>query len=86
MDGIIIFGCIGVGLVLGIYISSQIKEHIRSRINNKELIDNLNGKETYPEFVKKHYQLDKDKIRNKNMTIKDISHYYTYIKKKKDDN
>ena len=31
-----------IGIALGMYISSQIKCHIRSRINNKELIKNLN--------------------------------------------
>ena len=35
----------GVGIALGMYISSQIKEHIRSRINNKELIKNLDEEE-----------------------------------------
>ena len=33
---------LGVGIVLGMYISSQIKCHIRRNINNKELIKNLN--------------------------------------------
>jgi len=32
---------IGVGIVLGMYVTSQIKCHIRARINNKELIENL---------------------------------------------
>ena len=32
---------IGVGVALGMYISSQIKCHISRRINNKELIKNL---------------------------------------------
>ena len=31
---------LGVGIALGMYISSQIKCHIRSSINRKELIDN----------------------------------------------
>ena len=35
----------GAGVTIGLYISSQIKEHIRSRINNKELIKNLDEKE-----------------------------------------
>ena len=34
-----------VGIIIGMYISSQIKEHIRSRINNKELIKNLDEEE-----------------------------------------
>ena len=34
----------GLGIVIGIYISSQIKCHISSSINNKELIKNLNEK------------------------------------------
>ena len=33
---------IGVGIALGMYISSQLKEHISSNINRKELIKNLN--------------------------------------------
>ena len=36
---------LGVGIALGMYISSQIKCHIRKSINNKELIKNLNEKE-----------------------------------------
>ena len=32
----------GVGIAMGMYISSQIKCHISRRINNKELIKNLN--------------------------------------------
>tara|TARA_R100001594_G_scaffold88036_1_gene122362 strand:+ start:276 stop:428 length:153 start_codon:yes stop_codon:yes gene_type:complete len=32
----------GVGIAVGMYVSSQIKCHIRRRINNKELIKNLN--------------------------------------------
>ena len=32
---------IGVGIALGMYISSQLKEHISSNINRKELIKNL---------------------------------------------
>ena len=35
----------GVGIAMGMYISSQIKCHIRRKINNKELIKNLNEKE-----------------------------------------
>ena len=35
---------IGVGIALGMYISSQVKCHIRKSINNKELINNLNEK------------------------------------------
>ena len=33
------------GMTIGIYISSQLKCHIRSNINNRELIKNLNEKE-----------------------------------------
>ena len=32
----------GAGVTVGIYIASQIKEHISSNINRKELIKNLN--------------------------------------------
>jgi type III secretory pathway component EscR len=32
---------VGLGIVIGMYISSQIKCHIGRRINNKELIKNL---------------------------------------------
>jgi len=35
----------GLGIAIGMYISSQIKCHISRRINNKELIKNLNEKE-----------------------------------------
>lgn len=33
------------GVTIGIYISSQLKCHVRRNINNKELINNLNEKE-----------------------------------------
>ena len=36
---------LGLGVTIGIYISSQLKCHIRSNINNRELIKNLNEKE-----------------------------------------
>ena len=36
---------LGVGIVLGMYISSQIKCHIRSNINRKELLKNINEEE-----------------------------------------
>jgi len=35
----------GLGVTIGMYISSQIKCHISRRINNKELINNLDEKE-----------------------------------------
>ena len=35
----------GVGIAMGMYISSQIKCHIRSNINRNNLIKNLNEKE-----------------------------------------
>ena len=40
---LVIIGVLGVAI--GMYISSQIKCHIRKSINNKELIKNLNEKE-----------------------------------------
>ena len=33
------------GIAIGMYISSQIKCHIRSNINRKELLKNINEKE-----------------------------------------
>ena len=36
---------LGLGVTIGMYISSQLKCHIRSNINNRELIKNLNEKE-----------------------------------------
>ena len=36
---------VGLGIAIGMYISSQIKCHISRRINNKELINNLDEKE-----------------------------------------
>ena len=36
---------LGIGIVIGIYITSQIKEHISSNVNRKELIKNINEKE-----------------------------------------
>ena len=35
----------GLGIAIGMYISSQIKCHISRRINNKELLKNLDEKE-----------------------------------------
>ena len=35
----------GLGIAIGMYVSSQLKEHISSNINRKELIKNLNEKE-----------------------------------------
>ena len=34
----------GLGIVIGMYISSQIKEHISSNINRKKLLKNINKK------------------------------------------
>lgn len=56
---------IGIGITIGIYISSQIDKHISKGIGLKEF---------------------KDKVEKKDMSIKDITHYYTYIKKEEDDN
>jgi hypothetical protein len=36
---------LGVGIALGMYISSQIKCHISRRINNKELFKNINNEQ-----------------------------------------
>ena len=36
---------LGVGVALGMYISSQIKCHISRRINNKELLKNINNEQ-----------------------------------------
>ena len=36
---------IGVGIALGMYISSQVKCHISKRINNKELLKNINNEQ-----------------------------------------
>ena len=36
---------ISVGIALGMYISSQLKCHIRKNINNKELLKNINNEQ-----------------------------------------
>ena len=36
---------VGLGIAIGMYISSQIKCHIGRRINNKELIKNLDNEQ-----------------------------------------
>ena len=36
---------VGLGIAIGMYISSQIKCHISRRINNKELIKNLDNEQ-----------------------------------------
>ena len=44
MVPLLVIVCV-LGVTIGMYISSQLKCHIRSKINNKELIKNLNEKE-----------------------------------------
>ena len=44
-DWYIVVTFLGVGIVLGMYISSQLKEHISSNINRKELLKNINKKD-----------------------------------------
>ena len=39
-----IFVAGGIGVTIGIYIASQIKEHISSNINRKKLLKNINKK------------------------------------------
>ena len=39
---VIIFG---IGIVIGMYISSQIKEHIRSSINRNNLVKNIKNEQ-----------------------------------------
>ena len=41
MDLIIIVVLIGVGVVIGMYIVSQVGEHIHSNVQNTELMENL---------------------------------------------
>ena len=36
---------VGLGIAIGMYVSSQIKCHISRRINNKELIKNLDNEQ-----------------------------------------
>ena len=36
---------VGLGIAIGMYISSQIKCHIRKSINNKELLKNINNEQ-----------------------------------------
>ena len=56
---------IGVGIVIGMYVVSQIQNHIERSTQNKDLIDNINRMDN-----------------TSNDT--NISHYYTYIKKEKE--
>ena len=106
--GYLVLGTI-IGIIIGMYVVSQISDSIESNIRHKKLLKNLdkydknkvnpkmkltkeelglvgeaikNEKETYPKFVKKHYELDKNKF-VKDVTVKDITHYYTHIKKEK---
>ena len=39
-----IFVAGGIGVTIGLYIASQIKEHISSNINRKKLLKNINKK------------------------------------------
>jgi len=41
-DWYVLVTFLGVGIALGMYISSQLKEHIRRNINRNNLIKNLN--------------------------------------------
>ena len=41
-DWYIVVTVLGVGIATGMYISSQLKEHIRSNINRNNLMKNLN--------------------------------------------
>ena len=41
MDLIIIVALIGVGVVIGMYVASQVGEHIHSNVQNTELMENL---------------------------------------------
>ena len=36
---------VGLGIAIGMYVSSQIKCHISRRINNKELLKNINNEQ-----------------------------------------
>ena len=36
---------LGVGIAIGMYISSQLKEHISSNINRKELLKNIKNEQ-----------------------------------------
>jgi len=36
---------VGLGIAIGMYLSSQIKCHIGRRINNKELLKNINNEQ-----------------------------------------
>ena len=45
----------GLGIVIGMYITSQIKEHISSNVNRKELIKNLDEKEKTKQQESKIY-------------------------------
>ena len=80
--------CITAGVAIGMYISTQIKKHVFKQVNPKMKMSKkeLGIKETYPEFVKKHYTLDKETIEKHIKGNGNISHYYTYIKKKGNDN
>ena len=44
-DWYIVVTVLGVGIALGMYISSQLKEHIRSNINRNNLLKNINEEE-----------------------------------------
>ena len=35
----------GMGVTIGMYISSQLKEHISSNVNRKELLKNINNEQ-----------------------------------------
>ena len=50
MDGYVMTVCIGVGVVLGLYIASQISEHIDSRQRHKKFLEDMEkfGKKEKP--------------------------------------
>ena len=41
MDRYVMAICIGVGIVLGLYVASQISEHIDSRQRNKKFLEDM---------------------------------------------
>ena len=63
----------GVGIAMGMYISSQIKCHIRSNINRKNLINNLNKEAK--EYLDEYLENNDDEIK----TIDEYQECFGYL-------
>lgn len=85
IETITAISCVGCGVAIGMYISSQIKRHVDRNIrgnNDKKLVDNIDRMNS----TKTNWQDEVIEDKNGKWKGGNISHNYTYIKKGIDDN